>query len=293
MAKRYDSIAPGLGVPRLGAYMSRDETPDASLTPTEETLARIVEVVLDRDEGRNLGSRTIHDFNDGDQLAIDLTYDRAVPPVALELTTVQDDDFLATSSYTRGVSERLSSVAESERLGAWEVTVSEDGDLSTMEAIVTEVLRGGEDVHAMRYTSDDLRRWQRDGSLPEEIAFRKRLATAGVEEVKRSSVVVGVAVHTWGSSEGEFQGVLDLDEVVDSNVKKIAAAKREGHLAVGVGRFRVSHDPLRTPVPTLPSAMTRIWLVRLWYAPESGYPVWSARAGETEWTIHPPVKLDD
>lgn len=258
----------------------------------EDTIARAIETVLHRDYGRLLGPRTEHDFNDGIRWSIDLTYESADPPVALELTTVQDSRFLGTASYVRKVSERLSKLADQEELGTWEVTVREEGDLTDLQAVVTEVVRRGEEIDVRAYSSDDLRRWQQEGRLEKERALRRRLALAGVDQIRRSPAVTGVAVHTWGSSEGSFQGVGDLDAVVLSNAQKIAATGHEGHLGVGVGRYRISSDPADTLLPPLPDAITRIWLVHLWYMPAIGYHVWSAGAGDSSWTVHPPVGIE-
>lgn len=260
------------------------------MNASEYLLATIVEQILQRDEGRHLGNRTEHDHNDGVRLAIDLTYDEATPPVAMELTSVQDDSYLGTVSFVRKAADRLTRLARAERLGGWEVVVSE-GNLANLEVTVADLIRSGREIDVTHYTSDDLIRWERTGELHAEMALRQRLKASNVAQIRRLGSGHHVAISTWGESKGSFGGILDLGAVIEANIAKIAAAAREGHLVVGVGRFRTSEDPSLTPVPSLPTGLDRLWLVRLWTSPDVGYRVWSATPERDRWLVHEPLRL--
>jgi hypothetical protein len=256
------------------------------LEPQEELLASVVERVLLRDDGRALGPRTEHDFNDGIRWAVDLTYDGATPPVALELTSVQDDWFLSTRSAVVKLADRLSRLAIDEGLGGWEVIVWDHVKMRDIEKVLARVLRDGDSIDVDGYTSDDLLSWRQAGDLDSKMDLHRRLSQAGIARVRRRSGRQDVSVSTGGKHVGVWSGLADLQAIVDSNAPKLAVTGLEGHLAVGIGRYRVSTSPEATSVPTLPGAVDRLWLVRLWRPRGAGYEVWSAARNDQNWKVH-------
>lgn len=272
---------------------ANDDRSGGLLSPLEALTAAIVERVLERDEGRHLGPRTVHDHNDGESWAVDLTYDHAVPRVALELTSVQDDRFLRTSSAAEKLARRLTALAEREGLGGWDVILTEAATVRDVEPVLTELIRAGATVDPTDYTSDDLLTWEAEGTLEAQLRQRRQLETLHIQRVERNDRIGSVRLNTFTGFDGGWEGLPDLDEVLAANSEKLAVTGLEGHLAVAVGRYQVDSSPGATAVPVVPPGVDRLWVIRLWHLSSGGYAVWSAGRGSDAWAVHADVMPRD
>lgn len=234
-----------------------------------------------RDFGRELGPRTRRDAIDPSGLRVDYTYEDATPRLALEISTGQDDKFLAGASSAGKLEKRLNQVAAEESLGGYSVELQSNTPMNEVEPLILEVMRRGEDV-SLTYSSDDLTRWKSDGTYSWQKKVRAEFKRLRVVRVARNTQINAVTMHTWGGeSLGEWRGFDDADLQIKANMAKfIEAQGYEGHLGIGNNRFRVSNDASRSPVPDLPSGLARLWVVHLWTTGECPNVVWSLGAGE-------------
>jgi hypothetical protein len=255
----------------------------------ERLLATVIEVVLERDEGVILGPVSEHDFNDGIRSSVDFIYRFASPPIALEVTTVQHDSVLNTHSSASRLENRLSKLTKDEGLGSWHIVIWDDASVREMAIVLEGVLRAGEDIEVNEYSSEDLLRWTKARTRQQTLRLHAELSRVGVARAIRVAGEGEVFISTTGRSAEPWRGLDDVPVVLDANTAKLVTTGLEGHLAIGIGRFGVSTDPNATPVPTLPSGVERLWLIRLWSLRHVGCEVWSLRRGERHWTVHAPV----
>lgn len=169
--------------------MSRD--PCSGIEPL---VADRVEAVMPA-VGITPGARKCHDARPG-QYRVDFIYPDAIPRrIALEVTGLWDGKHRAGVRFADGVTERLSELAERERLGAWVVAVRTDEDLRALEPEIAKVIRHAQpnrermlatnnQIRPGHYSASDLAR------LPTRAAERRfmdeheRLKRMGLVEVK-------------------------------------------------------------------------------------------------------------
>ncbi len=58
---------------------------------------------------------------------MDYTYEEATPPLALEVSTVQDDKFLAGANESRKLEERLTTLSEAKSLSGYSIVLKSIG----------------------------------------------------------------------------------------------------------------------------------------------------------------------
>jgi hypothetical protein len=254
----------------------------------ELDIADAVETALGK-ETRVLGRRTHRDARDGSGIRVDFTYDSCSPPVALEVTSVQDESFLEAHSAARRLAEDLTAHAGLEGLTHYRVTIRSSAFVKHAKPILLDLMRRGESMPRDNYTSDDLMRWDADGSRAAHLSRMRSLAQAGVAEAVPAPGDSGTSVSTWGES-GERVPLEGIEWEIAANLPKLieAGSEYERHLAIGVGRFGVTQIAAKTPVPALPVDLHRLWLVHLWTAMDRSMPVWSIVQGDPRWRIHEP-----
>jgi hypothetical protein len=266
----------------------------------EPTVADRVESLMPA-EGISYGRRDCHDAQPG-RLRVDFVYPEAQPrPIALEVTAIVAGEDEAGARSADDLSQRLTRIAEDERLGAWLVTVRTDSSrLRTLEPEIVKVLRDAQPIREKlldsdgqirpgQYTSDDLLALPNDRARGAFAAEHKRLKAMGLEELKpvraRSEHVVGVLPVTGWREIGSFAE--DLQYAVDDNARKLGeAAHLEHHLAVLVDRFDASAYVELTDVPTFPPEIDVLWVVHRWKHGEEWHAVWVARPGGAEWRVY-------
>jgi hypothetical protein len=255
----------------------------------EDTAAEIIESTLAQEEARTLGKRRRRDALDGTGILVDFTYDEAVPQVALEVTTIQDDSFLSATSAARKLAERLSERSHAEALTPYSFTISETATMRRLDAPLLELMRGGRSIRPGVYSSDDLRTWEQSGTLKENLELHRTLEQLGVADAEPAPQFRDVVVSTYGESSGEWAPAEGLEDVASANLAKLVALGRpyETHLAIGIGKYRVSQSADRTSVPQFPPGLDRLWLIHLW-TDRGATQVWSAVPTEARWRVHAP-----
>lgn len=253
----------------------------------EETAATIVETVLDSEESRSLGVRRRRDGLDATSLLVDFTYEDAVPRVALEVTTVQDDSFLSAASAARKLADRLNEAVQREQIQPYRITVSEWADMRRIEGPLLKIMRTGQGITPGAYSSAELAKWDAAGTLQTNLEQHRALKSLGVGQVLPAPGDGAVSVSTWGESEGGWAPAKGLEDVAFANIDKLRAVgpHYETHMMIGIGRYRVSQDAERTLVPALPEGLDRLWLVHLWQGAR-GRQVWSVRQHQDRWQVH-------
>lgn len=224
-------------------------------------------------EGIEPGSRECHDAQKG-RLLVDFVYPDARPrPIALEVTSIVDDAFLAGAKATDAAIGRLTALAEKEKWGSWLVVVVAIERVKRLEPIIADVIRDalpmrekllarGWGIRPNPYTSDDLLRLPSRKAQRKFIERHREVKAMGLEEVKpvESKLANVVAVLPFSGTRvfGPFNDELAL--AVGDNAKKLGYAQGlERHLAVLVDRFDLLPDPDTTPPPTFPPVLDCLW----------------------------------
>ena len=253
----------------------------------EDEAASIVERVLATEESRRIGPRTRRDASDGTGIAVDFTYDSATPPVALEVTTIQDDSFLSAASQSHKLADRLEEAADAEGLTRFMFTIDEKADMRRIFDPLVELMRNGDEITVKHYTSDDLMAWDDAGVLEQKVTQHVLLDALGIAQAIPAPNARAVTVSTSGSSFGGWAPATGLEDVVADNLEKllVLGSTYEKHLVIGIGKYRVSQYADLTPVPILPPELDRLWLVHLWTAAR-GKQIWSATSSSTAWLAH-------
>jgi len=253
----------------------------------EKEAASIVERALATEESRTLGPRNRRDASDGTGIAVDFTYDAATPPVALEVTTVQDDSFLSAASQSHKLADRLEEAADGEGLTRFMFTIDEKADMRQIFGPLLELMRAGDEITVKYYTSDDLKAWDDAGVLERRVTQHATLDALGIAQAIPAPNARAVTVSTSGSSFGGWAPAMGLEDVVADNLVKllVLGPTYEKHLVIGIGKYGVSQYADLTPVPTLPPGLDRLWLVHLWTAAR-GKQIWSAVSSSTAWLVH-------
>ncbi len=234
-----------------------------------------------------LGPRSRRDGQDDSGIIVDFTFDESDPPLALEVTTVQDDSFLSARSQAQKLADRLTEAAEQEGLLPFMFSLNERTDMKTVFEPLLELMRSGEQIRPMHYTSGDLKKWESEGTLEDKLAKHQMLDSWGIGEAYPLPHGKSTTVATWGESFGGWAPATGLDDIVAANLTKLIAVgpSYEKHLAVGIGKYRVSQYVELTPIPHLPRALDRLWLVHLWVGP-IGRQIWSCAPGDSRWCVH-------
>lgn len=258
----------------------------------EDQAADIVESTLAHEESRGLGRRRRRDAQDGSGIRVDFTYDQAVPPVALEVTTLQDDSFLSAGSAAQKLADRLSDVAKEEQLTPFAFTISERADMSRkLDATLLDLMRSGQPVRPGDYSSDDLRDWDQARTLKENVERHHRLEELGIADAQPAPQYQDVIVSTYGEAFGGWAPAGGLENVARSNLAKLfeLGPSYETHLAIGIGKYRVSQSADSTRVPRFPVGLDRLWLMHLW-TDKGAMQVWSVGSTEARWRVHTPYQ---
>ena len=166
----------------------------------------------------------------------DFRFDNVTPKVALEITSIVDPHFIATSRIASRVEDQLTETVKKEGLGRWYVGVVAG---TRVKPIVHAIL----DSIRMR------------APLPE-----------GVKSVQRADGgEPGVVIYTWLSDPDCVPQPLpgftqELEGAIRDNQTKLAMAQGyEHHLAIDLLAWR-AQDPASTPPPRFPDDLDVLWV---------------------------------
>jgi len=256
---------------------------------TEEDLAFVVETARAA-EGAPLGARRWRDARDGSRIIVDYTYDACSPPVALEVTTIQDDEFRQAASESEKLGRRLRRLAEREHLAPFHVVLNERAHMRGVEPALREQMRRGQGILVNRYSSDDLTASDDEEQMERVVRWHRELEALGVVEITRLPEGRETMVSLCGDSE--WAPLVIFESLFAENVPKLVAAGAayERHLVVGLAKYGISQFAGLTPVVDLPGDLDHLWVVHLWTArPDRKRSVWSLRRGDWAWREHEPV----
>ncbi len=251
-------------------------------------------------EGIEPGPRECHDAQK-DRLRVDFVYPAAHPrPIALEITSIVDDAFLAGTKATDAAIGRLTALAEKEKWGAWLAAVVAVERVKELEPIIADVIRDaipmretlvarGWGIRPNHYTSDDLRRLPSDRARRAFVKRHQQVKAMGLEEVlpveSRREHVVAVLPMSGVRVFGAFTE--ELRRAVTDNASKLGEVRGlERHLAVLVDRFDLVPDPDLTPPPKFPRGLDCLWVVHRWRRLQDWLAVWVARRGDALWRVY-------
>ena len=102
------------------------------LSSIERYLLDVVSDVARRDLGQDWGPWRVRDSRDGSGLRVDVTFEDS--GVALELTSLQDSEWLAANSVARKFERELTVFARERRLHGWVLGVSGSARLKDIAA---------------------------------------------------------------------------------------------------------------------------------------------------------------
>lgn len=200
----------------------------------ELEIARWISLYSSRHRGRSIGNPALNDDGSAD-LLFDIRFDSAIPPVALEVTSIVDPPFIASARIADPVARELTQIAVDEGLGRWYVEVVAGTHLrSIRKAILAAIKDGAERPLGVLKVS------QADNGEP------------------------GVIIGTWSSAGvGPIPGfTYELQETIEANAGKLGRAHGfERHLAVDLRALRAS-DPSCSPAPPLPAEIDVLWVIR-------------------------------
>ena len=200
----------------------------------ELEIARWVSIYSKRYQDRDLGGPTLNDDGSAESL-IDIRFDSASPPVALEVTSIVDPPFIATARTADPVADELTTVALDEGLGRWYVEVVAGTHLRPIKDAILQVIKA---------------------LAPLPPGVLKVTPAEGGEP--------GVVIGTWSSTGARpLPGITtELQEAINANRAKLSQAQGyERHLAVDLRAPRAS-DPSMSPMPPLPTEVDVLWVVR-------------------------------
>lgn len=263
----------------------------------EELVADRLEAVMPA-EGIMPGARECHDAQPN-RHRVDWIYPDARPgPFALEVTSIVAAVDRGGGKAIMALGERLTALAEEEKLGAWIVALRTDRPVGPMEPEIAKILR---DAQANRerllreggfirpgwYSSDDLLRLpRREWSV--YTAEHERVKALGIVDLtpilsEREDVVYVIPSRT----DLVLSFTPELDRALERK-REVLRLERdyERHLGVLVERWDRSNDPEATPVPEIPPEIDFLWIVHAWRQAFDEYSVWVARRGETAWRVY-------
>ena len=248
-------------------------------------------------EGITPGTRECHDAQKG-RRHVDWVYPEARPrPFALEVTSIVAAVDKKGESAAETISQRLTTRADAEELGAWLVMVDSACDLRVAEPEIAKILRDalpnrerllrtGGFIRPGIYNEADLRRLPRREWDP-YIAEHERVRQLGVVELKpffAKQEHVVVVLPSRGAAIGSFSA--ELERAIDAKRRTLTLSRDlETHLGVMVDRWDVSNEPHETPAPELPPEVDVLWLVHRWAQELESSPVWVARRGDSDWRV--------
>lgn len=210
--------------------------------PDELLVARAVSNVSRWGMGRELGEPVLNDDGSAEGM-FDIRFDDSEPPVAMEVTSVVDSDFIATANAADPVADELTAYATTLGFGRWHIMVTAGTRLRPIVQDLKDLMATG---------------------LPNGSPVRDGLPP-GVNAVYLEPDGPSVAaIGTWSHAGAVALSDLsrDLELAIDDNSEKLAAAAGyEKHLAVDIKALRAT-DPGRTPAPRLPTAIDWLWVVR-------------------------------
>lgn len=260
------------------------------MTRSDELLfADVFETLIER-SGLHLGTRTPHDGLNDTGLTLDFTYEESSPRIALEITTIQDSDFLRAGDAAGDLANRLSAIAKREGLAPFAFTIKSTARIRGLAEPLLALMRSGRTIRAQDYSSDDLIREERAGTLNEFIQLHRRLEALDVVEAELAPPGSNVVISTWGSNTN-FRSLAALEEVIADNLAKLVAAGPEyqRHLAVYVAAYGISQFAETTPVPVVPVDLNCLWIFHDSRDGSRSIVPWSVSPGQRSWLVHSPV----
>ena len=257
----------------------------------EEILATVIEAVLATERTTRLGCRRRRDGTDDSGLTVDFTYDQATPPVAMEITSIEDSHFLSSGDASSDLAMRLNDAVEKEGLRPFTFTIKASARVRELDSLLIGLMRTGTTIPLTGYTSNDLGRWRSQGTLEENVAFRRRLEAIGLVGAEPSPQGAGVTIVLWPTGSG-FRPVSGLAEIIAANINKLRQLPSgyERHLVVYVAAYGISAYPAGAEVPQLPSDLNRVWVLHDKRDGSSDLILWSLVPHQREWRVHDPVR---
>ena len=240
--------------------------------PHELVIAHIVSEFAEWGLGRRLGEPTLND--DGTSPGqVDVMFNDADPPVALEVTSITDGEFISTAVAAERVADRLNGHAERLGVGFWYINVVAGTMLKPLENELDQLMERGPEAFPDLMAQDGLR-----AGLPVGVN------SVYLDTTKQSGTVIGTWSGVGAVSLAGFAG--ELWETVQGNATKLAAATGyERHLAVDLRALR-ARDPGATPPPRLPESIDYLWVIRRTVTVSRSQPVvWLTRSAEG-WKTH-------
>lgn len=231
--------------------------------------------------------RTPRDGLDETGLTVDFTYDDPIRRAALEITTIQDSDFLSSGDAAEDLAGRLNTVAQREGLVPFAFTIKSEARIRNLDAPLLDLMRAGRAIRIQDYTSDDLMREEQQGTLGEFVGLHRRLEALGVVEAEPAPTGAGVAIYTWGSNT-HFRPLSNLEEVIADNLQKLVdvGPEYERHLVVYVAAFGISQYTNITPLPSIPAELDQLWVFHDSRNGSNAIVPWSAGPAQHEWVVH-------
>jgi hypothetical protein len=195
--------------------------------------------------------------------------------------------------------ERLTELAEREKLGAWIVALRTDRHVRAMEPEIAKILRDAQQIRGRLaatdgfirpgfYTSDELMRLPRR-EWSSYVAEHHRVKELGIVELKPISSERENVIRVVPSRTDTIPGFSpELLEVLEAKREVLGQeTDLERHLGVLVERWDRSNEPEDTPVPEIPPEIDSLWIVHSWRQGLDQYPVWVARHGDAAWRVYP------
>jgi hypothetical protein len=207
----------------------------------EELLASVIESVLVSEEGRVLGLRRRRDGTDGSGVLVDFTYDEVEPPVAMEITTMREDNFLSSCDAADDLARRLTARAELEKLTPFTFVIGERARIRELDNELIDIMRAGVAITVGKYSSIDLAAWKKGGCLGSRLELHRRLQALDVTKAMPTADGEDVVIYTVGS-EVTIEPMTGVEKIIMDNLGKLvkAGAGYERHLVIGVADFGIS-----------------------------------------------------
>jgi hypothetical protein len=231
-------------------------------------------------EGIDLGPRS---RRDGDGLRVDFVFERAEPPIALEVTSIVDTSLLQVSGFLLKMGEALTALARTQGLGFWSIAVREGWKDKALASAIAQFLEAERSrVPPALFAAPAL---NLDAvPLPEE------LVRLGLLSALKQHGEPGVHVLPQVSAEGPaaIAGLSDalVACIVDKEPVLCEARPRETHLAVLVEDARFPADPRALPPPQPTDAVDVLWVfLSDFLEPRYGPRIWRVRRGMTQWDL--------
>ena len=162
----------------------------------------------------------------------------------------------------RHLVDPLNARAEAEHWGSWVLNVVFPTHYRTLEAIVADFIERGVEIPE-DYSSDDLLFQQEEGTLDGYMADRRRAEEFGILFLIRGTADDDNVSVSGATGMRPLTGFLEpLGDAIERKAAQLLAARpRRTHLIVYVDRGGDSRDMDVTPVPFLPDAIDRVWVL--------------------------------